>query len=141
MEKSARRRWFPRFSLLTLLVAVMLVGSGMMLWWHWEPWVLEHVLRGHSDKVISATFSPDGRQIATVSWDATARIWDATTGKCLCELKWRPYSAIFSPDSHRVVTPTLNKIAPIWNTETRKLLLALKGHPTPALPPTFSRYT
>ncbi|MCY3018476.1 MAG: hypothetical protein NTW87_05530 [Planctomycetota bacterium] len=32
------RRWF-RFSLRTLVIFVLLVGSGMGLWWKWEPWV------------------------------------------------------------------------------------------------------
>jgi hypothetical protein len=35
-----KRRWF-RFSLRTLVVAVLLAGSGMGLWWRWEPWYLD----------------------------------------------------------------------------------------------------
>jgi hypothetical protein len=33
-----KRRWF-RFSLRTLLLFVLLIGSAMGLWWKWEPWV------------------------------------------------------------------------------------------------------
>lgn len=35
---------------------------------------------GHSGKVNTASFSPDGRKIVTASDDGTARIWDAETG-------------------------------------------------------------
>jgi len=35
------RRIIPRFSLRTLVVFLLLVTSGVGLWWHWEPWYLE----------------------------------------------------------------------------------------------------
>ena len=39
------------------------------------------VLRGHTDAVRSAAFSPDGKRIVTASEDETARIWDAAKGR------------------------------------------------------------
>jgi hypothetical protein len=38
-------------------------------------------LPGHTDRLTSVAYSPDGRWIATAAWDGTARIWDAQTGK------------------------------------------------------------
>ena len=43
-------------------------------------------LAGHTGLVNSAAFSPDGSRIVTASWDATARVWDATTGATLTTL-------------------------------------------------------
>ncbi|MGW7263364.1 WD40 repeat domain-containing protein [Streptomyces sp. NPDC054842] len=40
----------------------------------------EQVLHGHTNWVHSATFSPDGRLLATCSGDMTVRIWDLATG-------------------------------------------------------------
>jgi WD40 repeat protein len=34
-------------------------------------------LKGHTDRVLSASFSPDGTRIVTASDDSTARVWDA----------------------------------------------------------------
>ncbi len=38
-EAKPKRRWRPRFSLLTLLLAVVFVGACFGLWWRWEPWI------------------------------------------------------------------------------------------------------
>jgi WD40 repeat protein len=65
---------------------------------------------GHTDRVMSVDFSPDGRRLVTASWDGTARIWDAATGKQLHVL-WENdggarnlTAARFSPDGRRVLT-------------------------------------
>jgi WD domain, G-beta repeat len=39
------------------------------------------VLAGHTGFVAFAAFSPDGARIVTASWDKTARVWDAASGK------------------------------------------------------------
>ena len=40
-----------------------------------------HVLEGHAKSVTSVAYSPDGRYIASDSWDRTIRVLDATTGQ------------------------------------------------------------
>ncbi|HLX60624.1 MAG TPA: hypothetical protein VKX17_05020 [Planctomycetota bacterium] len=45
-----RRRWL-RFSLRTLLLCVLLIGSSATLWWNWGPWLPEFVLRSPPDLV------------------------------------------------------------------------------------------
>src|SRR6185295_18512844 len=35
---TTRRRWRPRFSLRTLVLFVLTLGSGGTLWWNWGPW-------------------------------------------------------------------------------------------------------
>jgi WD40 repeat protein len=48
---------------------------------------LIHPLVGHEQTVYRAIFSPDGQQLATVSSDATVRLWDVDTGAQLFALR------------------------------------------------------
>jgi hypothetical protein len=66
-------------------------------------------------------FSPDGRRVVTSSWDKTARLWDAATGKPLGEPMRHAgsvYSAQFSPDGQKVVTASADQTARLWNAAT-----------------------
>jgi tetratricopeptide (TPR) repeat protein len=57
----------------------------------------------------------------TASWDKTARVWDAATGKALSEpMKHEGWvwSAQFSADGQRVVTASEDKTARVWDIPT-----------------------
>jgi WD40 repeat protein len=92
-------------------------------------------LRGHGNAVQSAAFSPDGRRIVTASWDRTARVWDAATGKEITVLQHDNYvnSAAFSPDGARIVSGSSDNTARIWDvhfatTSAKNLLIETCAH-------------
>jgi serine/threonine protein kinase/WD40 repeat protein len=64
--------------------------------------------QGRHDKVISASFSPDGRLVATSSVDGgdNLRIWDADTGRVLHELPVGDACLAFSHDGRHLYTAT-----------------------------------
>jgi WD40 repeat protein len=75
----------------------------------------KHVLKGHTDRITTLDFSPDGRLLATGSWDHSVRVWDVATGKQLQVLQPRRHPVLgglavslvrFSPDNRRLLTLT-----------------------------------
>ena len=76
-------------------------------------------LQGHTDRVPSAAFSPDGKRVVTASVDKTARVWDAETGQPVASLQGHTdqvHSAAFSPDGKRIVTAIGDSTARVWLT-------------------------
>src|SRR5262249_51323678 len=103
----------------------------------------ERFVLNHEDGVYSAMFSPDGKRIVTASWDKTARLWDAETGKPIGEpLKGHTDfvpRAAFSPDGKRIVTASYDETARLWDAETGKPIgEPLKGHENNVLSAAFS---
>src|SRR5258705_13349242 len=74
-------RYFQSAIVLVLLFATAAVGS--------LPAVAEirATLKGHTLALASVDYSPDGRYLATGSYDRTAKIWDAATGTEVATLR------------------------------------------------------
>jgi WD40 repeat protein len=91
-------------------------------------------LKGHTEDVTSAAFSPDGKRIVTGSLDKTARVWDAATGKPLLPLQGHTEAVVsvaFYPDGERIVTGSRDHTAKVWDASTGSPLLTLQGHRYP----------
>jgi WD40 repeat protein len=98
-------------------------------------------LRGHTNEILFANFSPDGRWAITTSQDQTARIWDAATGAERAALRGHHREvnmAAFSPDGRRVVTTSNDQTARIWKADTGEEFFTLSGHQGPVRSAVFS---
>jgi WD40 repeat protein len=87
-------------------------------------------MKGHSQYVSSAVFSPDGMHIVSASYDKTAQIWNTFTAECEALLKHSDCvtSAIFSPDGLHILSTSYDYTAWIWDIATGECEAKLK-HP------------
>lgn len=64
--------------------------------WNIETGTLVNELEGHTDTILSITYSPDGRYIASGSRDGTVRLWCALTGKEIKKFFGHKYGTVVS---------------------------------------------
>ena len=93
--------------------------------------------------VASAAVSPDGKLVATGSWDHSAKIWDAATGHAIRKLEGGHTGYInsveFSPDGKELLTASDDGTARLWDVASGKPTgVVFKGHTARILSATFS---
>ncbi len=76
-------------------------------------------LEGHSNAVWTVVFSADGRNLASSSFDGSARLWDSATGQPLWTMPGAhtaPVRALaLSPDGERLVSASFDHTARVWD--------------------------
>lgn len=88
------------------------------------------IFTGHHDTIISATFSPDGKYLATASKDETMILWDVTTTKILLTFA-HPKVVIcccFGPDSKHLVSGCQDRVCRLWDTKRGREWMSYTEH-------------
>ena len=114
-----KRRW-PRirYSLRTLLIATLLAGSGMGLWFRWEPWV--SVAKVANTPLNFKRLTTKTKRFAVIN-NGHLQVWERDSEQKLVELPERADIAEISPNGNALIT---------WNHEddTKARVCKITGH-------------
>ncbi len=82
----------------------------------------------HDAGVNSVAFSPDGKLLATGSYDKTAKVWEMPSGRLIATLKHDNWvnSVTFSPDGKLLATGSHDNTAKVWEMPSGVLIATLK---------------
>ncbi|MDC0708830.1 AAA family ATPase [Stigmatella sp. ncwal1] len=88
-------------------------------------------LLGHSDSVLSVAWSPDGRTLASGSFDNTLKLWAPSSGSLLRTLSGHSDSVLsvaWSPDGRTLASGSNDNTLKLWAPSSGSLLRTLSGH-------------
>ena len=113
----------PSNSILARSLVERFAGSAQVAVGQQDDWPRnQHILPGHTEKVSSVAFSPDGRYIVSSSGDKTIQLWDAQTGGQVgIPLQGHTdsvNSVAFSPDGRHIVSGSEDKTIQLWDAQT-----------------------
>ena len=98
-------------------------------------------LKGHTYKINSLSFSPDGKYIISGSWDETLKLWDASSGDEVRTFKgyeYRVNAVAYSPDGEFVASGTSDNTFKLWRIATGEIIRVYNAHKDNVLALAFS---
>ncbi len=122
---------FRHINRIRFLTFTLLLVSALLLPIRIATAQLKATLEGHTNFVWSVAFSPNGKMLASASWDRTVRIWNVNTGRLLHTLTGHTndiMSVAFSSGGNTLVSASWDGTIRLWNPNNGKLKRTLTGN-------------
>ncbi|XP_066924910.1 notchless protein homolog 1-like [Clytia hemisphaerica] len=112
----------------------MVTGSDDFTMFLWQPSESKKQvarMTGHQAPINDVQFSPNGRFLASASFDKSVKLWDGTNGKFISAFRGHVnevYQISWSADSRLLCSGSADSTLKVWNLKTKKILCDLPGH-------------
>ena len=117
----------------SITTELLITGSDDNTLMLWDPKLQSkpvNRMTGHHQPITGVQFSPDGRYIASASFDKAIKIWN-NKGEFLYNLRGhvgRVYQLSFSADSRLLISASQDSTCKVWSLVKQKLAMDLPGH-------------
>jgi len=94
---------------------------GEVRQWDLNDWNLFYVFEGHKDAIYSLAVSPDGKTLATGSYDQKIKLWNVETGEELKTLSGHNgavFGLAFRPDGKILASASADRTVKLWDVAT-----------------------
>jgi WD40 repeat protein len=127
--------WNPTRSLLAVAHGTSGVSGGVhfCIWDDLAPGKLKpgQQIAAHADLIHDVTFGPDGKLLATCSYDRLIKLWDVESGKEIRTLKDHSdaiYGVSFSPDGKLLASAAADRAVKVWDVASGRRLYTLSDN-------------
>lgn len=113
---------------------LLVSGSDDFTLYLWDPVNSKKPIQrmtGHQQPVNYVCFSPDGRLIASASFDKSVKLWNGATGKFVASFRAHVqavYQVAWSADSRLLVSSSKDSTMKVWDVQKKALKMDLPGH-------------
>ncbi|KAI9293834.1 putative notchless protein [Neoconidiobolus thromboides FSU 785] len=113
---------------------ILVSGSDDFTMYLWNPFKNNKPIQrmtGHQKLINQVQFSPDGRYIASASFDKSIKLWDGKTGNFIHNLRSHVqsvYQLAFSSDSRLIISCSKDSTAKIFDLKSSNVKVHLPGH-------------
>ncbi|TID23947.1 hypothetical protein CANINC_003108 [Pichia inconspicua] len=134
-EQSKAQKNFEKVAMVGgKLIERLVTASDDFTMFLWEPTKSNKPvcrMTGHQKLVNHVSFSPDGRYVASASFDNSIKLWDGRDGKFIATFRGHVapvYQTSWSSDNRLLVSCSKDTTLKVWDVKTRKLMSDLPGH-------------
>ena len=88
--------------------------------------------KGHSDRITTLAWSPDGKRIVSGGSDKLVQIWRATDGELITTYRGHSGFSVntvkWSPDGGRIASGSSDQTVQVWDVATLSKFTIYRGH-------------
>jgi len=113
---------------------LLVSGSDDFTLMLWDPVNTKKAIirmTGHQQPVNHVCYSPDGRYIASASFDKSVKLWHGASGKFITTFRAHVqavYQVCWSADSRLLVSSSKDSTMKVWDITSKKMKMDLPGH-------------